>query len=234
MLERYSVVAKTKSTPGDCRGCRIALRQSLPRYRPSSENQVRNLRRFGGWPKTHRTIDGDFGSFQVASQLDVRNLLGLGDVVKTVQLRIGRKHLLKLQPRRSQQVAHGVFVLDGIEPTPADATALGISLQPCFVQSFRCLPNKTRDVFLCWPFFFFRRHLPGSDPVMNLRPLHKIRWVINIQLHVCQIQTAFCVTRLVTVNTVLLNKRMPNWRHFVSNGRRCKQQDCRDCSSCDC
>ena len=105
-----------------------------------------HFRRLRGRSQPHGPVDGDLGRVQVAGQLDVRDLLGRGDVVEPVGFRVGRQHLLELQPRGGQQVAERELVLDRVKSPPADPAECPVAVGPGGVQGGRGQPDEPVEV----------------------------------------------------------------------------------------
>ena len=151
----------------------------------------------------HRSVDGDFGGFKVAGHLDVRYLLGFGHVVETVCLGVGREHFFEFEPGRVEEVAQGVFELDGVEAAIARAASLDVALAPGLLQGGVGVRCKVRHEFRGGAGFVLGGHFARGNAVANFRPNRQVKRIGGINFEVKKIEAGLLRNVVVAVVTML-------------------------------
>ena len=121
-----------------------------------------------------RLTDRVIGGSQVAREVDVGDVERIADFIVAVGLAVVGELAADLEPRRAEQITQGVFVFVAVEPALRGATLAGDEGAIVRDEDLAQRREEGRGLGRIGAGLFLRRHLAGTQAVVDLDPSRKV------------------------------------------------------------
>ena len=151
-----------------------------------------------------RLADRVIGGRQVAREVDVGDVERIADFIVAVGLAVVGELAANLEPRRAEQITQGVFVFVAVEPALRGATLAGDEGAIVRDEDLAQRGEESRGLGRIGAGLFLRRHLAGTQAVVDLDPSRKVGLRREIERERGEVEAGGLVLVVVTGRAVFV------------------------------